>query len=63
MRSLQQDFSVPYRYQVYFTADLFSIDNPILRDLAGHSLRALTRGVLRPGRTPVGEAKTVAPGE
>jgi hypothetical protein len=34
-----------------------------LRDLAGHSLRALTRGVLRPGRAPVSEAKTVAPGE
>jgi 3-dehydroquinate synthase len=35
MRSLQQDFSVPYRYQVHFTTDLFSAANPILRDLVG----------------------------
>ncbi|HYF65139.1 MAG TPA: 3-dehydroquinate synthase [Herpetosiphonaceae bacterium] len=35
MRSLQQDFSVPYRYQVCFTTDLFNPANPVLRDLIG----------------------------
>ena len=33
MKSIQQTFSVPFTYQVYFTEDLFNKDNPIFAEV------------------------------
>ncbi|HXH20325.1 MAG TPA: 3-dehydroquinate synthase [Chitinophagales bacterium] len=33
---IQQSFSVKYRYPVYFTANVFSPENTVLRDMAAH---------------------------
>ncbi len=35
MRSLQQQFSVPYSYPVHFTSDVFAIANPVLLETFG----------------------------
>ncbi len=35
MRSLQQQFSVPYSYPVHFTSDVFAITNPVLLQTFG----------------------------
>src|SRR5680860_596176 len=35
---LQADLSVPYRYNIHFTKDLFSIENPVIRDYFSHQI-------------------------